>query len=238
MNLQLDTRLTSAELNYLYGMYSGDTLSVCVSKYFLQHIEDPKTKKIVEHTLDLAQQHIATIEDIFRKEALPIPQGFTESDVHLGAKRLFSDDFCLYYVKQMVTFGLSTFATSLPFITRNDILSFNNKCLISSIELNDETTHVMLEKGKALIPPYIPYPKEIEFVHKQSFILEILGKRPLIASEVTSLYSSVITNNIGHCIGTAFAQVAESQEIRDYLNRGCDISLKHIDIFPKYLNKH
>jgi len=235
MNIEHDPRLTSAEIDYLWGVYLNDSLSVCVFKYFLQHIEDTNIKTVVEHALYLSEQRIEHISKIFKEEEIQIPHGFTEEDVNLKAKRLYSDIFCLNYIKNLIKARLVTHATATPQIFRKDILTFNSKCLTSAIELNNETTEIMLEKGLAIRPPYIPYPTEIEFVHKQSFILEMLGKRPLVASEITNLYTNSLTNNIGSCLGQSFVQVAVSKDVRDFISRGTEIAIKHIKIFSDYL---
>jgi hypothetical protein len=90
-NNQKRIKLTSAELSYLWNTYLADGMSVCVFKYFLQHIEDVEIKTLVSHALDLSQQHLEIIRGIFTDEDIKVPEGFTEKDVRLNAKRLFSD---------------------------------------------------------------------------------------------------------------------------------------------------
>lgn len=238
LNIDHDTRLTSAEVGYLWSAYLGETMSVCVFRYFLQFMQDLNIKTLIEHAMDVSQQHIEIIQNIFSEEGIQIPKGFAEDDVNVHAKRLFSDVFCLYYVKNMVKGGLATHSVILPSIFRKDILGFASKSLTSAIELNNEASQVLLEKGLAVRPPFIPYPKEVEFVHKQSFVLEILGKRPLTATEVTNLYANILTNSFGACIGAGFAQVAHSKEVREYITRGKEIAAKHVKIFRKYLDNH
>lgn len=95
---------------------------------------------------------------------------------------------------------------------------------------------ILLDKGLAMRPPVIPYPQKLEFVHKQSFILEGLGRREsLTGTEVTNLYANVLTNRIGVAITTAFSQVAKSKKVRKYFLRGKDVSLKHIKVLSSYL---
>ena len=237
MNIEQDARLTSAEISYLWSSYISDTMSICVFNYFQLHIKDQAIKVLVEHALDLSKQHITTIEGIFNDEGIPIPKAFTEEDVNLKSEQLFSDIFCLYYLKNMVTIGLSNASVTLPYICRDDILSFNTKTLYSTIELNNEITQVFVEKGVSIRSPFVPYPPDVEFVHKQSFILEMLGKRPLTALEATCLFTNSLTNRIGICISAAFAQVATSKDVKQYFLRGKEISLKHVKVFSDYLEK-
>ncbi|WP_353050138.1 DUF3231 family protein [Bacillus sp. ISL-41] len=93
-------QLTSAELAALHQNYLGDTMSICVFGHFLETVVDPEIKIVVEHAFDIAVQHVEDIKEIFIKENIPVPIGFTEQDVNKHAPRLFSDAFYLSYIKQ------------------------------------------------------------------------------------------------------------------------------------------
>lgn len=238
LNIEHDPRLTSAEISYLWGAYLNESMSVCVSKYLLLHIEDTNIKSLVEKVLVVSQEYVDSVHGILTTEEIQVPRGFTNEDVNLKAKQLFSDIFCLYYVKNLITLGLSGYAISLPTIYRQDILTLNSNNLTTLIELNSEISQVILGKGLTIRPPYIPYPTEIEFIHKQSFILELLGTRPLTSEEVTTLYVNTLSNNIGTCISYAFAQVAETKDVSNYFLRGKEIGSKHLKVFKDYLENH
>ena len=116
------------------------------------------------------------------------------------------------------------------------MFSFFSKCLTATIELHNEATQLLLEKGLSLRHPSIPYPQKLEFVQKQSFVLEGLGRRgALTGTEVTQLHFNIQTNQLGTSIATAFSQVSESNKVRNYLLRGRDIAMKHIKVFSDYL---
>jgi hypothetical protein len=232
------TLLTSAELSYMWTIYLTDSMSICVFKHFLQHIEDEDIKKLVIYAMQLSEEHVNFIRDIFTKEDIQIPQGFTESDVNIRAKRLFSDVFYLNYIKNMGKGGLVNYGRVLQNIYRKDILTFFNTCLLQTIDLHTKATEIMLDKGIALRPPTIPYPKKLEFVHKQSFILEGLGRREaLTGTEVNNVYANIQTNYLGTALATAFSQVAKSNKARKYFLRGKEIALKHVEVFSSYLKK-
>lgn len=231
-------KLTSAEISSLWSAFLGDSMTVCVLKYFLQHIEDLEIKSLLNFALERSQEHIEIIEDIFITEGIPVPQGFTESDMNLRAKRLFSDKFYLYYLKQMAKGGLVSNGRIVSNIYRSDILSYFSKCLTTSLELNNKVTEVLLEKGLAIRPPYIQYHKEVEFAQKQSFIWEGLGKRPITGLEATTLYANIQTNQLGSSLAVGFSQVAQSKKVKDFFIRGREISLKHIRVFSDYLTQN
>jgi hypothetical protein len=85
-------------------------------------------------------------------------------------------------------------------------------------------------------PPFIPYPKKAEYVHKESFFNAIFGdKRALNSIEITNIFFSMLTNSLGKALITGFLQVSKSQPIKEFLKRGKDISSKHIEIFGSIL---
>jgi hypothetical protein len=228
--------LTSAEISYMWTGYLTDSMAMCFFKHYLQHIEDKEIKELVTFAMKLSEEHIHFISEIFSKEKIQIPHGFTEADVNLKAKRLFSDVFYLNYIKNMAKGGLITYGRMLQSIYRQDILNFFNTCLTHAIDLNTRTTQILLEKGLAHRPPTIPYPKKLEFVHKQSFILEGLGRREaLTGTEVNNLFSNIQSNYLGAALAIAFSQVAKSNKVRKYLLRGKEIALKHVEVFSSYL---
>ncbi|MCR2820956.1 DUF3231 family protein [Lederbergia panacisoli] len=229
-------KLTSSELAYLWTNYLADSMSVCVFKHFLEYIEDDEIKSLVNYALQLSEEHIDFMRSLFTKEKIQNPQGFSNADVNLNARRLFSDVFYLKYIKHMAKGGLATYGRIIQNIFRKDILDFFNSCLKETIELNTKATQLLLEKGLAIRPPTIPYPEEVEFVHKQSFIVEGLGRRgSLTCSEITNLYSNIQTNFLGTSLAIAFSQVTESEKVRKFFLRGKDIAKKHIKVFGSYL---
>ncbi len=228
--------LTSAEMTCLWSTYVADSMSICILKYFREIIEDKEIKRVVKHALGLAQQHVEFIRDVFTEENIPVPQGFTDADVNLKAKRLFSDSFCLHYVKKMAKVGLLINSSVLPNMYRNDILSFYSNMLTSIVELNTEAIQLLLEKGLASRPPQIPKPKQVEFVHKQAFLFDFLGnQRPLTGLGITTLCNNLGASILVAALGTAFAQTASSEQVREYMLRGKKIANKHIDVFSSYL---
>jgi hypothetical protein len=229
-------KLTASELSYLWTSFMADSMSVCVLKYFLVHMNDSTIKSLITNALELSEQHIEFIRSVFTKEQIQIPQGFTEQDVNIRAKRLFSDVFYLRYIRNMTKGGLVTYGRVLQNIYRQDIRSFYSECLTDTLELDNKATTILLEKGLAIRPSVIPYPQKLEFIHKQSFILEGLGRREgLTGTEITNLSANIQTNHLGVAISTAFSQVAKSKKVRKYFLRGKDVSLKHIKVLSSYL---
>ncbi|WP_255249834.1 DUF3231 family protein [Bacillus sp. FJAT-45066] len=228
--------LTSSEISNLWANYFSDTMSICVFKHFLAHVEDTEIKHIIEHAIDLSKQHVAIIADIFKNEGIAVPIGFTDEDVNLKADRLFSDTFYLHYVKNMTKGGLATYGAILPNVFRNDIKEYYMSCISSTMELFNDTSKTLISKGLEVRAPYIPYPKEVDFVEKQSFLAGWFGEqRPLTGLEVTHLYTNIQTNKLGESLCLGLSQVTKQKEVKSYLLRGVEIAQKHIAHFSKYL---
>lgn len=82
----------------------------------------------------------------------------------------------------------------------------------------------MKKKGVYIRPPYMNYPKKVEFVDKQTFLTGWLGKkRPLLGNEVNHLYMTSLHNEIGKSTILGFAQVAQDQELKSYFHSGAQL---------------
>ncbi|TYP74760.1 DUF3231 family protein [Paenibacillus methanolicus] len=64
-------------------------------------------------------------------------------------------------------------------------------------------------------------------MHKQSFFNGLLGdKRPLLGVEISQIFANLQFNTLKAVLLVGFAQVADSQQIRDYFLRGKNINHK------------
>jgi hypothetical protein len=236
METEHNIRLTSTEISALWSSYMANSMAVCVLKYFLEKVEDTQIRPVIEYGLELSQNHVQRITDIFKHEKFPIPQGFTDEDINVTAPRLFSDTFQLIYMKNMSRIGMITNSSDLSTSARSDVCDFLTECLASSAELYNKSIKVLLSKGVHVRAPSISTPEKVDFVTKQGFLTGFLGeRRTLNAIEITHLFTNVETNDIGKAIITGFSQVAKSKQVRQYMIRGRDISAKHIEVFSSLL---
>ncbi|CDQ20886.1 DUF3231 family protein [Halobacillus karajensis] len=232
-------RLTSAELGQLWTQYLNDSASVCFLTYFAEKAEDSEIKNIVEHALKLSEVHIQKITSIFNEESHAIPNGFKiEEDVDLTAPRLYSDSFVLNFVHNMAKIGLTSYSGSLSVAVREDITEFYMDCLSETKQLYKMSKDLLLSKGLYIRAPYFPNLEHNEFVKKQGFLWDVFGeKRPLIALEVSNLYSNVQRNAIGAATLVGFSQVAQDEKVKQFLLRGIKIARKHIKSFGSKLEE-
>ncbi|WP_421381261.1 DUF3231 family protein [Bacillus salacetis] len=234
------TRLTSGELATLWTTYQNDTSSLCMTEYFLAKCEDPEIESLLKLTQGASLDHIAFLKDLYESEQIPIPAGFSiEKDVKPESPRMYEDMFFLMFLRQMAKVGMITYSGALSLAVREDIIHFYQGCLAFTSDLYKKTTEMALKKGILVRPPYIPYPKGIDFVDEKSYFSSSLNpfteKRPLNAIEISHLFMNTETNLLGSMLTTSFAQMARTKEVKEFMVRAQDVAQKHINIFTKTL---
>ncbi|NOU89146.1 DUF3231 family protein [Paenibacillus sp. LMG 31460] len=229
-------QLTSGDIAPLWGGYLSDSMVNCVLKHFLHTVEDGDVKPIIEYALGLTTEHMEFSNKLFKDEKFPIPLAFTEKDVNLNARRLFSDGYMLLYLRHMGIAGIVSYGMALGSCSRQDLRAFFHHNLKTAAELLEKATAILQSKGILPRSPFIPYPDSVEYVHKESWLNGLLGdRRPLNAVEISNLYMNIMKNSIGQALMLGFSQVAKTKEVIEYIVRGRDISSKHVEIFSALL---
>ena len=225
-------------MSSLWTQYINDTATHCVLTYFLKKVEDEEVRPVIKEGIIRAEKHIEMSKDIFTKMDFPIPIGFRENDVNIGAPKLFSDSFMLMYLRHMSILGMGAGSIALGLVTKPDMVALQKQIIKDSIFLQDLTREVMLSQGTYIRPPFISTPDRVDFVEKQTFLNGFIGmKRPLTSIEITHLFMNVQTNSIGKALIMGFSQCAKSEEITGYFLRGKKIAQKHMDLFSDILKK-
>ncbi|MBM7571335.1 DUF3231 family protein [Aquibacillus albus] len=238
MEPERNINLTSAELSGLWTTYINDSMAIPVIEYYLKHTTDEKIKDVLTFAKSLSKQHLEEITVIFNEEKFPIPYGFTNDDVNVEAPQLFSENFHLAYIYYMGKSGMEAYSMALSFSARNDLCELFNKYWNQSAELMKKSMDILLEKGIFTRPPFMPVPEQVEFVQNKSYLNGWFGgKRPLNAIEATHVFGNMKTNEMGKTLITGFAQVAKSQQVRDFFIRGKKIATKHTGVFSSLLQK-
>jgi hypothetical protein len=236
MEINHDTRLSSAEISQIWAAYQNDTLTVCVLRYFLTHVEDNDIRSLTEYALSMSESHVQKLTVFFNEEKFPVPMGFTEEDVNVNAPRLYSDTFILFYLQQVGKLGMSAYSVATAVSARLDIHKYFFECLNEYGNLHRMANEILLAKGLYVRAPYIPYPDSVEFVQKQSFLTGWFGdRRPLISLEIANLYDNIQRNSLGVAVLMGFSQTAQSKRVSQYMVRGKEIAAKHVEIFGSLL---
>ena len=227
-------RLTAPEISSLWTQYMFETMSICFMKYALEHMEDEDIIEIYKQSLELSERHILHVKEFYKGEKFPIPHGFTEKDVNIHAPRLFQDPFYLYYMYIMILQGLTGYALSVGTSVRADLRKYYINCNTETMLLFEKTIDTMLTKGIYSRPPIITPADGVDFVKQQSFLTGWFGeRRPLTALEIGDITFNMNKMNLHVALKVGFSQVAASDKVRKYINRGTEISNKHIAAFGK-----
>jgi hypothetical protein len=230
--------MTAVEMAKLWATYMGNSMSNRILSYYLQHVEDEDIKLVLENGLILTEDFMNTIKKFFEKEKFPVPIGFTEEDVNLGAPKLFEDEFYVHYLKYAAKAGLSLYAVAIPLVMREDVREFFVHCNECTTILLGQINNVLMEKGFIIKPPTIPLPDKVDFVHKQTYMKGFLGDvRPLHAIEVTHLYDNIENNITSKALLVAFSQVAQHEKVRELFVRGREMTDKALDRFREKLDQ-
>ncbi|WP_096152954.1 MULTISPECIES: DUF3231 family protein [Bacillus] len=232
-------RLTATEIAQLWTQYVNDSASICMLTYFLEKAEDAEIKPVIAHALELSQTHVKKATAILSEEKNKLPHGFkVEEDVDLTAPRLFSDSYVLNFVHNMAKVGLTAYSASLSVAIRADITDFYMECLTETMQLYKMAKDLLLSKGLYTRPPFFPNIGEFEYVEKQSFILDFFGdKRPLIALEVSNLYTNIQRNALGTVTLAGFSQVSNSKDVTQFFLKLIEIAKKHVKLFGEKLEE-
>lgn len=233
-----NNQLTSAEIGKLWATFMGNSMAKCVLSYFLQNVDDPDIRNVLDEALRLASRFTATVTDIFAREGHPIPIGFTEDDVNLDAPRMYADEFYLHYLKYTSKAGMSIYGIAVPLMSRPDVREFFTDCLQSTIQLVNDVNDLLDAKGLLVKPPYIPVPDRIDIVKKQRYLDGFFGDvRPLQSLEITHIYDNVQNNATSCAVLVGFCQAAKLEQVKNYFKRGKQIALKQYDILTRLLHK-
>ncbi|AND40403.1 DUF3231 family protein [Cytobacillus pseudoceanisediminis] len=235
-NKKVNIELTCTEIGGLWGVYLQESMGSCFLQYFLHHLQDEEIIPLAKESLQISQGRIDKIKKIFLSENFPVPAAFSEGDVNLSAPPLFNDVFTLSYIYMMNRLGMINFSYTASNNVRLDVLDFFTECIHTSTEMFGKAVKMMLGKGIYDRPPKMNYPKEIEFVQKDSFLSGIIGaKRPLNAIELSEIFFNIERNYFSVLIMLAFAQVVKDKELKKHILKGKTLSEKQISFFNNLL---
>jgi len=233
------TNLTAAEASNLWNQYMGDSEAICINTYFLQIVEDKEVKQILDFALQLSKNHISKITQFFNQANYPIPIGFSvENDVNLNAPRLFSDEFLVYYTEIMAVHGLNAYSLAISSSGREDIREFFIECGAEATDLLNQVISFSKSKGFYFETPIISPPEHVQFVEKKGVISDLFGDpKPLTVSEINNIFFNLKKTMLATTSGLAFIQVAQSEDVRNFLIGALERGKKHIESLAAILHQ-
>jgi hypothetical protein len=229
--------LKSFEIGKLWASYMGNSMSIQILTYFLQHCEDEDIKMLLENGIALSKDFLQRIVEFFKNENFPIPIGFTKDDVNLGAPRLYKDEFYVHYLKYASKAGLSLYAVAVPLVMREDIREFFIYCNQSTSLFLGQINSVLMEKKFIAEPPMIPIPDGIDKIGNQSYLNGYFGDvRPLQALELIHLWDNIENNVTSMALLLGFHRNVQDQKIKDLFKRGLEMTEKAVKQYKEKLH--
>lgn len=217
--------LCSSEISGIWNSYIGENQFVCLIKYFTNRVDDNETRDILQYALDLSNQRMNILTNLFKEEKLPVPKGFTDEDVDINAPRLFTDTLYLQYLSYASRVALRTYSVIFNRITRSDIRACFAKCILESIDLSNRVSELSLSKGIFIRAPHIEVPKEAQYIKSDNFMFDWFGKkRSLLTDEITHIFSITNDSIIRRALIMGFGQVCKDKKISNYISRVLTIS--------------
>lgn len=235
-----ESTLTASEISALWLQYLGDSMAICVYKYFLQIVEDQEIKPILETSLQFSESHVTNITRFLKTANFQVPQGFTEKDVNLKAPRLFTDQFLLFYSYIMTLHGLSAYSLAITTSQRKDIQDYFMECLLSSKELFQHIEKIAIESPYFSSVPTVPSPKKVQFEESTGFIENLIAeKRPLNITEISNLFFNSKKTGFVRSLSLAFSQVAMTEDVRKFMLKNVKLAGQDAESFnTKLLEDH
>ncbi|WP_144553237.1 DUF3231 family protein [Bacillus sp. X1(2014)] len=232
------SKLSSSELANLWSQYLNDSLSRCMIRYFINTVQDKDISEVLQFALDLSESHLQKIKEFLTKENYPIPKGFTDDDVTLEAPALFTDTYISVFIQIMSIHGLTRYAGAIGCAIREDQRKYFKQVISESLELYDIATNVLVNKGIVSKPPTFNNHQKVEFIKKQNFLTGWLGKRrPINAVEVSGTYLNMQKTMTKLVLELGFSQVAQSKDVRKYMDRARHVCQSHLEILASMLKE-
>lgn len=230
--------LTAAEISALWLQYLGDSMAICVYKYFLNIVENKEIKSILEFSLQLSESHITKITEFLKSANFQVPMGFTDSDVNVNTPRLFSDNFLLFYSYVMTIHGLTAYSLAISNSERQDVQNYFFECTESSKVLFQKIVELAKNQPKFSSVPSVPSPHGTKFMESPGFISNLIGeKRPLNSSEISTLFFNSKKTGFIKSLSLAFSQVAELEEVRSFMLKNVKLAGKDAESFDAILQQ-
>jgi len=236
-NFPYDERLSSWEMSQLWLIYEANSSIKCILQYFVATAQDPEIKAVLNYALNGIIPQLSTVTNLFISVGFPIPHGFSDEDVNLNAKRLYSDSLMLTLLRKIIKFGFVKLAHALPLASRPDVQDYLNSALVFTQSLFNKTQHLLAKKGIAIKPPYTPVPDRVNYVtDKNNYYGSLLGKkRPLNVLELTHVSERLETKIAEKAILLGFVQVAIDKKVKAYFSKGNKMLDKEIDKWSSIL---
>jgi hypothetical protein len=221
--------ITSSELGVLWLTYQEKTMILRILEYFIEKADDEKAKEIMTNLYGEIDTYVGKITETFQNEGAVIPVGFTAQDVNKEVPKLYDNGFDIMFVRLLKEISMGLHSLNITMSYREDIVLIFKELTAITQKYYNLCTQYLLEKGLLVKSPHVSMPKSVEFVKDSSYlgglsINPFSEKRSLNTVEVAQLHHSIESNVSGLQMITGFAQCANEEEVKNYLNEGAELA--------------
>jgi hypothetical protein len=238
MNKLVPIQLSSSEIGYLWTGYSINELSYWFQNKFVEDITDPEIKELFSFAKKVTLDLLNNRKVLLHKADYIVPVGFSDKDIHLQAKPLFTDRFLLYYLHSGCRFGLFFHAKALAHAARVDVREYLADCLLASVHLTQRVVDLLLSKGLFWRPPTLPAPDKTERIQKKQYLNGWFGNtRPLNSMEIANLYETLEMLAVIEALCLGFMQTSMDKEVKELLQEGRSTAQNQFNEIAELLSK-
>lgn len=236
--MSLTSGLTATEISNIWSSYLKNSMEVRLLGHFHDTTDDDDIKIVAEKMLNQAQKSTVELREIFNKEQLNIPIGFTDEDVRTGTGKVFSDTFILYFCHDLTMLAMSTYPSALSDCIRKDVRKHFQSGLEFTLTIQNEIVDLMLSKGVYLSPPQVEIDSEPEFADNIKYLNGFFGaSRAVNTAEIANLSRIIHRAQFSKMVFVAFSKLATAKDLKKHFSKGRDELEKVSDSLKEILEK-
>jgi hypothetical protein len=229
VNLLPKSTLSSTEIATLWETFKEKTFILRFLEHLIPNANDEQAKKIMNDLQKNLETYVEKIKTIFNNEGSVSPLGFSTSDVNLKAPKLFDNGFDVMLLRAVKEMSMGLYTLNIGMSYRTDVINIYKDLTAITQACYHDCTQYLLEKGILTRPPYITMPNSNEYISDLHYLsgFNLFEKtRKMDSYELAIMHHNMENNNIGMTLMFAFSQVAKEQEVKDYFNKGMELSSK------------
>jgi ferritin-like metal-binding protein YciE len=222
--------LTAAEVSNIWSSYLMNSMEQRLLEYFFASTEDSEIKQVIEKMLHQSRKNIDDLKEIFIKDKLTVPLGFTDEDVRFDRPKVFSDSFILHFCFDLTHLAMSTYPVALSDCSRTDARNHFQENIAFSVKIQNEITDLMLSQGVYLKSPQLEIDTQVEFADSMIYFNGFFGgSRPLNAPEIANLSRIIHRAQFSKMVFVTFSKLAKTKELKQHFSKGRDGIEKVLD---------
>ena len=221
--------LSSVEYGALWTTYQKKTMILCILEYFYEKAEDPKAKNLMKGLHEKLSAKVEEIKKMLEDSGAIVPIGFTAEDVHLDAPKLFDDGFDIMFSRVLKEISMGMYVLHTTIAYRDDIINLYRELTELTQKYYLYFTEYLQQNKRMLQPPSINMPNSRNFIRNTAYMkgTNILGsQRGFNIVEYGLIYHSIESNIIGMQLMKGFAQSSSDKEVKQYFQKGYELSKK------------